>query len=100
MLGGANSGQTSIKLRDLTCDVEPPPLKNCKDMTMKLEVEYLFTTSSSGANFYIYQVPEGLGMRKTADLHPQPEERLGTSPSPLLFLITLSIRRNWVRKKK
>ena len=31
---------------------------------MKLEVEYLFLTSSSGANRYIYHLPEGLGMRK------------------------------------
>ena len=31
---------------------------------MKLEVKYLFPTSSSGANSYIHQLPEGLGMRK------------------------------------
>ena len=31
---------------------------------MKLEVKYLFPTLSSGANFYIYQLPAGLGMRK------------------------------------
>ena len=62
--GGANSGQTCIKRRDLACNVEPSPLKNCKDLAMKLEVKYLFPTSSSGANFYIYQVPEGLEMRK------------------------------------
>ena len=31
---------------------------------MKLKVEYLFTTSSSGSHFYIYQLPEGLGMGK------------------------------------
>ena len=31
---------------------------------MKLEVKYLFPTSSSGAKFYIYQMPEGLEMRK------------------------------------
>ena len=32
---------------------------------MKLEVKYLFPTSSSGANFYIYyQLSEGLGMGK------------------------------------
>ena len=42
LLEVANSGQTSIKLRELTCDVEPPPLKNSKNLTMKLEVEYLF----------------------------------------------------------
>ena len=29
---------------------------------MKLEVKYLFPTSSSGANFYIYKLYEGLGM--------------------------------------
>ena len=52
---GASSGQTSIKRRDLACDVKPPPLKNCKDLTMKLEVKYLCPISSSGANFYIYQ---------------------------------------------
>ena len=31
---------------------------------MKSEVKYLFPTSSSGANSYIHQLPEGLGMRK------------------------------------
>ena len=31
---------------------------------MKLEVKYIFPTSTSGANFYIYELPEGLGMRK------------------------------------
>ena len=31
---------------------------------MKLEVKYLFRTSSSGANICIYQFPEGLEMRK------------------------------------
>ena len=31
---------------------------------MRLEVKYLFPISSSGANFYIYQLPEGLRMRK------------------------------------
>ena len=34
LLGGANSGQTSIKSCDLTCDVEPTLLKHCKDFTM------------------------------------------------------------------
>ena len=64
LLGGANSGQTSIKCRDLACDVEPPALKNYKDLTMKLKINYLFATSSSGAIFYIYQLPAGLRMRK------------------------------------
>ena len=40
------------------------PLKNCKDLIMKLEVQYLLPTSSSCANFYIYQLPKGLGIRK------------------------------------
>ena len=31
---------------------------------MKLEAKYLFPTSSSGVNFYIYQLHEGLGMSK------------------------------------
>ena len=35
-LEGANSVQTSIKCRGLGCDVEPPPLKTFKDLTMKL----------------------------------------------------------------
>ena len=38
------------------------PLKNCKDLTMKLQVKYLFPTSSSGTHFYIHQFSEGLGM--------------------------------------
>ena len=44
LLAGVDYGQTSIKCRDLACDVETPPLKNCKDLTMKLEVNYLFPT--------------------------------------------------------
>ena len=31
---------------------------------MKLKVKYPFPNSSSGANFYIQQLPKGLGMRK------------------------------------
>ena len=31
---------------------------------MKFKVKYLFPTSSSGSNFYIYQLPEGLRIRK------------------------------------
>ena len=33
---------------------------------MKLEVKYIFLTSSSGKNFYICQLPEGVEMRKIA----------------------------------
>ena len=62
--GGSKFGPTSIKCRNLTRDVEPPPLKNCKDLTMNLEVKYLLPTASSSANFYIYQLHEGLEMRK------------------------------------
>ena len=42
-----------------------PPLKNCEDLTMKLEVKFLFPTSSSGTNFYIFQSRESLKVRKT-----------------------------------
>ena len=62
--GDAKSGLTSIKCRDLACDVEPPLLKNCKNLTMKLEGEFLFPISFSVTSFYIYQLHEGLGMRK------------------------------------
>ena len=31
---------------------------------MKLEVKYLFSISSSSVTFYIYELSEGLGMRK------------------------------------
>ena len=54
LLRGTHSGQTSIKCRDLACDVEPPPLKNFKNLTMKLEVKYLYPNSALGANFYVY----------------------------------------------
>ena len=43
---------------------KPPPSEICKGLTMKLEVKYLFPTSSSGASFFIYQLPEGLEMQK------------------------------------
>ena len=64
MLGGASSGQTSIKCSDLACDVESHPLNNYKGLTVKLEVKHLFPTSTWGTHFYIYQLPEGLRMRK------------------------------------
>ena len=44
-------------------NVEPQQLKNCKDLIMKLEVKYIFPTSSSSVNFYNYQLAEGLEMR-------------------------------------
>ena len=31
---------------------------------MKLQVKYIFQTSTAGANNCIYKLPEGLGMRK------------------------------------
>ena len=31
---------------------------------MKLEVQYIFPTSTSGLNNYIYKLPECLGMRR------------------------------------
>ena len=33
-LGSANSGQTSIKSRDVNCNAEPSLLKSCKGLTM------------------------------------------------------------------
>ena len=39
-------------------------LKKSKDLTIELEVKYLSSTSSWGTNVYIYQLPEGLRMRK------------------------------------
>ena len=44
--------------------LQPLPTETCKALTMKMEVKYLFPTSSSGVNFCIYQLPEGLEMRK------------------------------------
>ena len=40
------------------------PWSSLRCWTRKLEVKYVFITSSSGANFYIYQLTGGLGMRK------------------------------------
>ena len=34
------------------------------DLTMKLEVKYIFPTSAPGARNYIYKLPKGLRMRK------------------------------------
>ena len=36
---------------------------------MKLEVKYIFPTLTSGANFYIYELPEDLGMKKNIYAH-------------------------------
>ena len=44
--------------------LEPPPSENVKALTMELEVKYLFSTSSSRANFFIYQLPEDLRMKR------------------------------------
>ena len=38
--------------------------QNYEDLTMKLEVKYIFPTSTPGLNNYIYKLPEGLGMRR------------------------------------
>ena len=64
LLGSTNSGQTSIRCCDLAAMLEPQPSGNCKCLTMALEVKYIFPTFSSGANFYICQLSEGLGIRK------------------------------------
>ena len=57
----AKSDQTSLKCRDLACDVETPPLN---DLTLKLEVAHF---SSSGTHFYMYWLPEGLVMKNIFD---------------------------------
>ena len=64
LLGGTNSGQTYIKCSDLAALMEPPPSENCKCLIMKLKVKSLFPTLSSGTNFFIYQLPEGLEIRR------------------------------------
>ena len=61
---GANSGQNFIQCRDLAYDVSTTVVRNCKGLTIALEVKYFFTTSSSGANFFIHQLSESLEMRK------------------------------------
>ena len=44
--------------------LEPLLLEDSKGLIMKLKVKYRFPTSSSGASFFIYQLLEGLEMRK------------------------------------
>ena len=65
LLRVSNSDQSSIKCCDLPCDVEPPLLKSCKNLSMKLKVKYILPTSNSDRKFYIYELPEGLRVRKT-----------------------------------
>ena len=89
MLGGANSGQTSIKCCDLACNIEPPPLKNCRNLTVQLKVEYLFPTSSSGSNFYVYQLPEGLGIRKIL-AHSIRTQKNPQTRADIFFIFTFS----------
>ena len=48
----------AIKCCGLACHVEPRQLK------IVGRVKHLFQTSSSDGNYYIYELPEGLGMRK------------------------------------
>ena len=61
---GANPGQTSIKCRDLACDVEPPLLKIIRIWPWNLKSNIFSPTLSSGVHFYIYEMPKDLGMRK------------------------------------
>ena len=44
--------------------LEPLLSENCKGLTKKLEVKYLFPTSYSGASFFAYELFEGLQVRK------------------------------------
>ena len=62
--GGANSSQIFINVMIHPAMLEPLLSENCKDLTMKLEIKYLFPTSSSGVKFSIYQLFEGMEMRK------------------------------------
>ena len=59
--------QTLVKPQkccDLACDAESTQLKSCEDFDIKLEVKHIFLTPTWSADFYIYQLPESLGMRK------------------------------------
>lgn len=60
---GANSDQTTMKYCDLVCGVGIIAVGK-SGLTMKLGVKPLFPTPSSGFNFFIYQLFEGLEMRK------------------------------------
>ena len=64
MIRGEKSGQRFVKCCEPACGVDPPPLKSCMGLAMKLEVKYLFPTSSRSANVYISQLPDGRVMRK------------------------------------
>ena len=41
-----------------------PFCQNYEDLTMKLEVKYIFPTSTPGVNNYIHKLPEVPGMRR------------------------------------
>ena len=41
---------------------------------MKLEVKYIFPTSTLGVNNYIYKLPEGLGMRNISTWYQDTKE--------------------------
>lgn len=60
---GANSDQTTMKYCDLAWGVGIIAVRK-SGLTMKLGVKPLFPTPSSGFNFFIYQLFEGLEMRK------------------------------------
>ena len=45
---------------------------------MKLEVKYIFLTSSSGANFYIFHFPESMEVRKILTLDIKMQYNLQT----------------------
>ena len=44
--------------------LEPPPRENCKGLTVKSKVNYVFPTSPSSADLFIHHFSEGLEMRK------------------------------------
>ena len=57
----ANPGQSAAIQPAM---LEPLLPETCKALAMKLEVKYLFSTSSSDANLCIFLLLESLGMRK------------------------------------
>ena len=63
LCGDENSGQTSIKCRDHACGVGTALSENCKGLTRKLEVKFLFQLHLQAPIFFICQLFEGLEIR-------------------------------------
>ena len=70
--------------------------QNYEDLTMKLEVKYIFPTSTPGLNNYTYKLPEGLGMRRIS-AHGTMIQKNPQTREDIFWILTDFHRVMWVQ---